>query len=114
MRFEIEGKEYEWDNERLTVGEARFLKEKTGMGILQWNNGLLARDGDAEAALIYFAKRRAGEAVRWQDLEDLNLLTLVIYPADQPAADEGEAKPERRDPTSTGGKTRKRATSATS
>lgn len=115
--FTIEGKTYEWDNGVLTVEEAMLLKDKTGMGLVQWNHGLAMRDGYAEAALIFFAKKRAGEAIRWQDLSGLNLATFAIHD-DEPVAEgekegEGEAKKVRPNPTSRGGKTPRRGTSAT-
>lgn len=116
MRFKIEDKEYDWDSAVLTVEEAMFLKDKTGMGLLQWNEGLTARDGYAEAALIYLAKKRSGEAIRWQDLAGINLATLVILNDrdEDKGDDESEAKTERPNPTSSSGKTRRRGTSATS
>lgn len=117
MRFKIEGKEYDWDNSHLSVKEAMEFKDRASLGIQQLNTALTLGDPYATITLVYLAKLRAGEAVRWQDLLTLDIATYEVLP--EPTADDGsdesepEDAPKKVDPTSRGGRTRKPATAAT-
>lgn len=103
IRFKINGEPYEYDDSTLSVKEARIIKKNTGLGLVSWAKGLSEGDPDALVALVWIAKTRAGEAVRWQDLDDLDLVTLDL------AAGEEEVPPVKS-PTLNGsrsGRTRK-------
>jgi hypothetical protein len=89
MRFKIEGKEYEFDQDRLLVREARELKAQTGMGLRTFSEGLQNGDPDAIVGMLYMSKRRAGEAVKWNDFDELNLAEMEIIDEDADKADEG-------------------------
>lgn len=109
MRISFEGREYEWDPTVMTVDEAIFLEEKAGIGISEFNSAITLGRGKTLAVLVYLAKRRAGEAIRWQDMGPLNLATYSIVP--DPAPESGEVRP---DPTSPDGENPEPDTSATS
>lgn len=124
MRFTIEGKEYPFDR-KITVEEAMVIQDKAKLGLNEFDPALLRGNPYALCALIYLGKRRAGEAVRFQDLLGLDLLTLTLHydepeqdDAGEPEGEQAESKAEAKratpDPTSRGGKTRKGGTSATS
>jgi hypothetical protein len=92
LKFTIEGRTYDYDETSMPVKEARLIKKHTGFGIVTMANGLREGDPDALVAMIFLAKRRAGEVVRWQDLDDLDLSKLVIVPGDDDEENEGEAE----------------------
>lgn len=120
MRFKIEGREYEWDNTRLTVEEAMEFQDHAHIGVNELNPALIRGNPYATVTLVYLAKKRAGEAVRWQDLKGLDLATYEVLAeesaedGDESGESESEGEPQRPDPTSKGGKTRKAGTTATS
>jgi hypothetical protein len=115
VKFGIGGREYEFDGD-LTVEDAIFLQEKTGLGVNQFFEALDQIKGLPVAAWMFLLKRRAGEAVRWDDMMKLNIRTYRIIP-DEPAADSKPASSrtdgEAAGPTSRSGTTRKAATSRT-
>jgi hypothetical protein len=118
MRFSIEGREYEFDS-TLTVEEAMNLEDKSGgLGMNEIDQALFKGKARAVAAWMFILKRRAGEAVRWQDMLKLDILTFRIIPDEITAApDEGESpdapSEAAPDPTQPTGKPRKRVTSST-
>ena len=86
MQIKVAGEVYDFDDTKLSVKEARTIKELTGLGISQWGEGIRDGDPDALVAMIYLAKKRSGEAVRWRDLDDLDLMNEVDFIND----DEGD------------------------
>lgn len=104
MRISFEGREYDWDPTMMTVEEAIFLEDKANLGLNEFNSALTLGKGRALAALVYLAKTRAGEAVRWQDMMRMNLASYAVLPDqqdEQPAESEKDkAKP---DPSLPGG-----------
>jgi hypothetical protein len=88
MKFRIEGDDYEFQEDTLTVAEARLIKKHTGMGLKSFVEGSKDGDPDSLAAVVFLAKRRAGEAVRWQDLDSLDLAKLEAI--DETIAEEPE------------------------
>lgn len=76
MKFRVEGEDYEFDESTLTVAEARLIKKHTGMGLKSFAESSKDGDPDALVAIVFLAKRRANEAVRWQDLDNLDLAKL--------------------------------------
>lgn len=110
MKFSIEGTEYTFDD-RLTVEESMLIHEKSKVGMAGLFPELRQGNPFIIAALVFIAKKRAGEAVRWQDIMSLDLFTFRMLPDDEPTPDEKDAK--EPDPTSSGsGKNRKRGTTA--
>jgi hypothetical protein len=124
VKFLIGDKEYEYDG-KITVADAMFIHEKSGVGIAGLNRALLgdgtrAGDGNphAIAAWCFLLKRRAGEAVRYDDMLQLDITNYHLVPDDVPAPTQKNAtdKPveDAVDPTSRNGKTRRAATARTS
>lgn len=108
IKFELGGTRYEYDDSMMTVKEARVIKEHTKMGLRSWALGLQDMDVDAIVGLVFIAKRRAGEAIRWQDLDNLNVNDINIVEDDgdeDAAADADAAPPEPARRSSTRGKT---------
>lgn len=112
IKFKLGDTVYEYDDSQMSVKEARLIKKHTSMGLKSWSLGLQDMDPDALVGLILLAKQRAGEAVRWQDLDNLNVndITIVGDDEDLPAETPEDAdvappaSPSRR--SSTGGRTR--------
>lgn len=91
LKFTIEDRVYEYDETSMFVKEARLIKKHAGFGLIGMAQGLRDGDPDALVAMVFLAKRRAGEMIRWQDLDDLDLNKLSIIPADEDE-DEDEAE----------------------
>lgn len=77
MRLNVNGTFYDFDDREITAGDARFVKKKAEMGLREVDLGAQLGDADALVALAYLAKRQAGEALRWEDLDDLKLVPLM-------------------------------------
>ena len=92
MKFKLEGVEYEFDETKLLVREARELKHYTGMGLKSFGAGLQEGDADALVGMFYLAKRRAGEAVKWADFDEMNLAALDMNVVQEPEPDEAEGR----------------------
>lgn len=102
MQFKIEGRTYEFDESRLTVAEARVIKKHAGLGLAEFGDGIRRGDPDAIVSMLFIAKRRAGEAVRWQDFDEFNLADIDM--GDEAAAegdeeDTSDAEQAEPDPT---------------
>lgn len=111
INFGLGGTEYEYDDTTMTVAEARIIKKHTAMGLRSWALGLQDMDPDALVGLVFLAKRRAGEAVRWQDLDNLDIAAISLVAAE----DDTDADPPApaTTPSSTSGTTRKRSSTST-
>lgn len=113
IRFKMDGQEYEFDETKMLVHEARLIKEHAKLGLLGFGQGLREGDPDAIVALLFLAKRRAGIACRWKDFDGVDLNAVDII-ADEPESEEDDKDKDEAaqpaDPTnaSGGGKTRKR------
>jgi hypothetical protein len=116
MKFSIEDREYEFEA-KITVEEAMIIQDKAGLGLTEFDPALGRGNPYAIAALMLILKKRAGEAVRWQDLLKLDAMTFRMIPDEIPDLPDADDAPATRaaapDPTSPPGKTRKRATSST-
>lgn len=91
----VKGEKYEFDQGSMPVGEARLIKERTGMGFAAWAAGVSDMDPDAIVALVFLAKKRAGEAPRWSQFDDLDILKDVDmdYTQDSLTEDEPDETP---------------------
>ncbi|MEU0039105.1 hypothetical protein [Streptomyces sp. NPDC006333] len=87
IKLTVEGVVYEFDGDHLLLAEARELKTYTGMSVAKWSRGIDEGDVDAIQALIYLAKKRAGESLRYSDLEQIDYADIDLEPLD----DEDEA-----------------------
>jgi len=89
----MNGRTYEFDENTLLVREARELKHYTGMGLKQFSEGLAGGDADSIVGMLYLAKRRAGEAVKWEDFDEFNIAELEMVedePEKPPTVVDGE------------------------
>jgi len=77
MKFKVDEVEYVLDLSIFTTGEAIALKANTKLTLGDLINGLSNMDGVGIAGLVYLAKRRNNEAVRWADLNDLNIMAVI-------------------------------------
>jgi hypothetical protein len=109
IKFGLGDTQYEYDDGTMTVAEARIIKKHAGMGLRSWAMALQDMDPDALVGLVFLAKRRSGEAVRWQDLDNLDIAAISIVDATE---DDVDADPPAPATTlsSTSGTTRKRST----
>lgn len=119
LKLTVEGVVYEFDGDHLLLAEAREIKNHTGMSVPKWSAGIDEGDVDAIQALIYLAKKRAGETLRWSDLETLDYADIDLEPMDEEeevAEGEPEAAQQPVDPTPPGdsGMTQTPATTAIS
>lgn len=113
MKFKIEDREYEW-SPKITISEAFLLKEKAYLTIPQLGPAIAQVDPYAIAFLVYIAKRRNGEVVKWEDVGELDLMSFDIV-EEEAAAEEEPGKSKSPTPIKSagksGGRTRKPATS---
>lgn len=91
IRLTVEGVVYEFDDNRLLLAEAREIKTLTGMSPAKMFAGLEEADPDSIAAVIFLAKKRAGETLRFSDLGSLSY-SDVNFELLESADSEGEAQ----------------------
>lgn len=111
IKFGLGDSSYEYDDTSMTVAEARIIKKHAGMGLRSWALGLQDMDPDALVGLVFLAKRRAGEAVRWQDLDNLDIAAISLVAEEDDADVDPPAPATTR--SSTSGRTRKGSSSST-
>lgn len=127
--YKFEGKEYEYD-QKMTVEDAIFIFEKSGKGVNEIGPQLQIGNPLVIASFVYLLRRRAGEAVRWEDMKKANINTFDLVPDENMRqavrdrleglrklgldgnADEIIEQAEKANPTKRG-TTRKRAASST-
>lgn len=105
FKLTVENIVYEFDGDHLLLAEAREIKTYTGMTLPKWSRGIDEMDPDAIQSLIYLAKKRAGETLRYSDLDSLDFADIDLEPMEDEseAAEEGTATPEQQvDPTPPG------------
>lgn len=111
LNFVLDGIKYKYDDTTLTVKEARVIKKNTGFGLVTWAQALQIGDPDALVAMVWLAKTRNGEAVRWQDFDNFDLASLDIVGADdeddKAEGDDVDPPVKSTSPRSRGGRTPK-------
>lgn len=107
-RFRIEDREYEWDGE-YTTEEAMLFYDKANLGMAEVDAALQRWHPYAAVTFMFILKKRAGEAVRWQDLMHLKVsdfAPVIDEPTDDTEPATGSEGPrEASDPTEAGGTT---------
>lgn len=78
IKFSVGSETYDFDDQAMTIDEARLIKKNSGFGMKSWALGLQDMDPDALVGLIYLAKVRAGEAVRWNDLYNIKFSDIDL------------------------------------
>lgn len=106
IKLTVEGVVYEFDGDRLLLAEARELKTLTGLTPPKWSAGLDEGDPDAIAGLVYLAKKRSGETLRFSDLDSLDYadidMELIGEDAEEPAESEQAAGADPTPPSGSG------------
>lgn len=104
FKLTVQGDVYEFDPGRMLLAEAREIKTYTGMTIPKWSVGIDEMDPDSMQSLIYLAKKRAGETLRYSDLDHLDFadIKLELMEDDEEAEEEPEAAQQPVDPTPPG------------
>jgi hypothetical protein len=99
MLIVFDDKEYQLDVDEMDVVEARHIKRKTGMGLLELQEGLMKVDPDALVALYWLMMKQSGVGV---DMDRVNFkvakfgraLRDAVEREEQAAGEEDEAAPE--------------------
>ncbi|MGW4876539.1 hypothetical protein ACWEPI_08285 [Streptomyces sp. NPDC004262] len=103
FKLTVEGTVYEFDGDHLLLAEAREIKTFAKMTVPAWSRGIDEMDPDAIQSLIYLAKKRAGESLRYSDLDTLDFADIDLEPMDDEDEDgEPEAAGQAVDPTPPG------------
>lgn len=80
LRFTVDGVKWEFDDDRLLNTEAIALRKVSGLTYGQLYDGIAEGDAAALTALVWLARRRAGETVKFSavefDLAELGLVAL--------------------------------------
>jgi hypothetical protein len=93
VKFAVYGTCYEIpEPDDLSTRELRDVKKHTGMGLRGFAEGLNDMDPDSITAIVYLAKKRAGEALTWDSLDELRPMKDVEWPTEPEG--EAEASPE--------------------
>lgn len=104
MKFKHDGRMYEFDENVLTVGEAKVLYKLTGLGMVELGDAMEKGNPFAFAGIIYLAKKRAGEVLRFEDLDDVNFSDIEFEEEELPEGvtpiDEGKTAKGKSSSTS--------------
>lgn len=110
MKFRLNGDTYEIpDPDGMSTKELREVKQNAGVGLRGLMQGLQEMDPDCVIAIIYVAKRRAGEKVSWSDFDDIRPLADVEWPDEGEEAEEETGEADESGPPTT----RSRSTGST-
>lgn len=93
FQFTYEDKKYQYDDGRMGLGEARWVKQETGLVGMAFFEAARALDPDAILCILVMAMRRAGEVVDVEDIyaDDDNgyyklITSLEVLEATEPVA----------------------------
>lgn len=88
ISFELDETIYEFDETQLRAFEAIAIKKHTGLPLTELLQGLVQGDPEALLGMVYIAKQRAGEHVKWETLTNIDLIPLLssLKPVPTPAA----------------------------
>ncbi len=105
-KFKIQDRVYEFDG-LYTTEEAMLYWDKAKVGMPDLGEQFRIGNPYVAVTLMYILKRRAGEAVRWEDLVHVPVSEFTVLPADSaPDPAEGsEGTGEAPDPTKDAGTT---------
>lgn len=116
LKFAVNGRDYAVTLDRLSIAEAREVKRFTGVtlhALMLAGSGQV--DGDVLAAVVFLAKRRAGEEIDWAEIDQIDVLTLVetmTIASDTPdSAEPGVSDPPAPAKATTNGKAPAKRTS---
>ena len=85
MTFTVNGQHLVFDQNKLDLTEAIAVKAETGQTIRDFNLGMQSLDPHSLMAMVWLAKRRAGDKVRFQDISfDVVAMINTIKNEDTP------------------------------
>lgn len=115
MKFEIGDKTYEFDGE-YTLAETMLFFDKANIGIAELAHELMRGNPYVIVTLMFILKKRAGEPVRWQDMQEFSISDFrqIADDAGDGNGDAGDASGDAPDPTGDSGTTPETATAPTS
>jgi hypothetical protein len=90
LKFTLDGVKYEFDDNRMMNTEAIAIRRVTSekLTVDEWGTALGKGDPEALTALVWLARRRAGEDVKFSDVEfDLIELAGSIEADKEPDAE---------------------------
>lgn len=91
LKVSVDGKDYEYNQEKLMASEASMVQRYLGRTIQEWTKGLDSGDVDCITALVWLIYKRDGQTVAFKDVDyDLGSFDMV----DLDAEAEEEAKAE--------------------
>lgn len=100
LTFTVDGDDYEYDQNKLDLTEAIIIKKELGLTIADYLEGNRRLDPEALKAMVWLAKRRAGEAVKLRDLTfDCMALIGSLKNDPMPGAAEPDPPVSQGDPT---------------
>jgi hypothetical protein len=76
LHFVLDDTEYEFDQNKLALFEALAIKKELGLTVAGMQAGMRDLDPEALIAVVWLSKKRAGEAVRIQDI-DFDVMELI-------------------------------------
>lgn len=93
LNFTLNGHDYYAVTlDKLSIAEAREVKKFTGVtlhSLVMASAGQV--DGDVLAAVVYLAKRRAGEEIDWSEIDRIDVVELAenmsVTTGEEPQAD---------------------------
>lgn len=116
-KFKIGDREYEFDGE-YTLDEAMLFYDKANVGMGELQRELARGNPYVTVTLMFILKKRAGEAVRWQDMQAHKITDFQYVPDETDSVDDATADGgntgEAPDPTQGTGATPEPDTAATS
>lgn len=77
MKIVHDGRQFDFDLDSVEAHELRLVEQHTAMTFPEWAEGLQRGKVDALVAIVFVAKRRAGDDVEWADLDGLNIPELM-------------------------------------
>lgn len=102
FEFSYFGETFDYDDEQLSIPEARFAKRETGMSGLRFFNAAQELDADCLVALLVMAMRRKGKTVDPEDIyrgDDNGYFKLITnLSVRDGAADEASTEAEPVEP----------------
>ena len=92
LKFTLCDRDYRVTLDRLSIAEAREVKKFTGVTLTSLMLAASGQvDGDVLAAVVFLAKRRAGEEVDWAEIDGIDVVALI---GAMSVVDEPEDAPE--------------------
>jgi hypothetical protein len=78
VKFRINGTLYDFELDALTFDEGELVDDYTGYSVVEFGEAVMASKVKAMRAMVFLAKRRAGEEIEWADLGGIDLMELAL------------------------------------